>query len=320
LGVKVAEIVSRRRAFLIRMWRMWLRALFVMSCLAASAQAGTEDVWLDALYARVAADLNAGRPLVVQVHAPLCDNRILRCGNRRIGDGDDSAENLYWGTDEGFVGWFERKGSGWTLALRTKPGGDVIEERVWRRSFAPGPRWRALGVRRPFWVYVVATAWRGTSIDVGLAAFVADLFGGGARAVRVGDVDLAAGGAAQIVAYVGHNRWMDYVQYDWATAARRAGVPGAIKGTIAVACDTTDYLAAHIAAPERVPLVLTTDLMFAAAGSFEGTVRAFAEGGDYAAMRGAAADGYAASERKPLARVRGLFTNPGDPRWRRYFR
>jgi hypothetical protein len=283
---------------------------------AARAAPPSEEAWLDTLDARIADDLAAGKPLVVQVHVPLCDNRILACGNTRIGNGDDAAENLYWGTDEGFLGWFHRRGSGWTEVARTAPGGDVVEERVWRRRFTPGERWRARGVKRSFDVYVVATAWRGTSVDAGLQAYVDDLYGGRARSVKAGDVTLAAGGAAHIVAYVGHNRWMDYERYDWDAAARHAGTPGAIKGTIAVACKTAEYLDADVPAPARVPLLMTTDFMFAAAGSMEGAVRVFAEGGGFAEMRAAAAQAYAESEQKPVKRVRGLFTGPGDGHWR----
>jgi hypothetical protein len=66
-----------------------------------------------------------------------------------------------------------------------------------------------------------------------------------------------------------------------------------------------------------VPLVLTADSLFAGAASLEGAALAMAGDETLAAIREGAAAGYAASEGKPVARVRSLFTNPADPRWGR---
>ena len=43
------------------------------------------DAWLDGLRERVAADLRAGRPLVVEAHVALCDNSVIRCGGHGLG-------------------------------------------------------------------------------------------------------------------------------------------------------------------------------------------------------------------------------------------
>jgi hypothetical protein len=59
-----------------------------------------------------------------------------------------------------------------------------------------------------------------------------------------------------------------------------------------------------------VPLLETTDFLFAGAHAFAGAVEAFADGGDYAAIRAGAARAYAAGERKPFARASYAFTNP----------
>ena len=61
--------------------RVGLVAAATLALGSAPARAGVEDRWLDGLTARIVADLSAGKPLVVEVHVPLCDNTILRCGN-----------------------------------------------------------------------------------------------------------------------------------------------------------------------------------------------------------------------------------------------
>src|SRR5688500_17188394 len=146
---------------------------------AAAQPARDAEAWLGALHADVAADLRAGRRLEVTVHVPLCDNDIIRCGNSRLGDGDDLRHNLYWATSGGFLGWFGRKGSGWKQVSREVggPAPEVLETRVWRRRFRPAGALRARGVTRPFEVDVVVHAWRGEAIQTAMKRFADDAFG-----------------------------------------------------------------------------------------------------------------------------------------------
>jgi len=301
-----------------------LRLLLAIGCswlapAVGAAAPAPEEAWLDALYEDVARDLASGRPLVVQVHVPLCDNDIIRCGNAGLGDGDNPATNLYWATSGGFKGWF-RTTVGWKQVERSRPArAQVLERIVWKRTVSPSRRWRKLGVRKPFDLYVVALAWRGQAIADAIDRYVADLYGAkDAPLVLPDGKTLHTGGAAHIVAYVGHNGWMDLPAYDWDKAARNE--TRRKKATIAVACLTADYLAAPIADRRRVPLLMTTSLLFAGAHSFEGAVRAFAEGGTLAQIRARAAESYARGQDKPFVRAHSAFTNPSDRRWQRYAR
>lgn len=281
----------------------------------ASAQpADRAESWLSALYDDVAADLSAGRPLVVQVHVPLCDNRVIPCGNDRLGDGDDPNRNLYWATSGGFRGWFGRKGSGWSEVYRaTDPEPDVLEVRVWRRELAASGALRARGARGRVPIYVVAYAWRGTAIARAMQAYASDLFGAKPRRIALAGGDtLAAGGAARLVAFVGHNGWMDVGDFAWPAPPKDA----ARKGTIAIACITEDYLVPAVPGETRVPLLFTRSLLFAGAHALEGAVSAFGRGGDLAAIREGAVTAYASGQGKSASRVRSAFTNPADRRWK----
>jgi len=291
-----------------------LLAVCALDGRVAQAQKASEaERWLDALYDEMAPELAAGRPLVVQVHVPLCDNDVLRCGRGRLGDGEDADGNLYWATSGGFRGWFGRKGSPWRLVHHmSAPEEDVIEVRVWRRRVSPGPALRARGVKKPVQVYVVAHAWRGESIARAMSAYAADLFGRRARRITLpGGEVLAAGGAARLVAFVGHNGWMDVTDFAWPAAGGSAR-----KATIAVACITEDYLVPAVPDERRVPLLFTRSLLFAGAHAFEGAVSAFAEGQSLAGIREGAVRAYAAGQGKSLPRVRAAFTNPADRKWK----
>lgn len=296
----------------------WLWLLCPTDLLAEQPE---EATWLDRLYDATAVDLAMGKPLIVHVHVPLCSNEIIWCGNERLGNGDNPRTNLYWATSGGFRGWFGRRGSGWRRVHRG-PGADrdVLEVMVWKTRVTPGRTWRERGVSRPFDAYVVAWAWRGTAMRRAINAYVADLYGSDSRVQKLpGGMEIQAGGGAHVVAFVGHNGWMDIPPYDWATAAARAGA-GPSKGTIAIACMTAPYLAAQVPAATRVPLLMTTGLMFAGAHGFEGAVSAFARGQSFREIRDAAARNHAAGQEKSVRAVRGLFTNPADPRWSSKYR
>lgn len=291
-------------------------ALLVALTGAAHAAPSTEDTWLAGLTDRVIADLAAGKPLVVEVHVPLCEQTIIACGNARLGNGDNPQTNLYWSTTPGFGSWFARRGSGWKRVLRQQAGEtgdkDILELLVYRRSVTTPAPWRKRGAPATFEIDLVVRAWRGTAIDRALAAYAADLSGGAAHTLTLADqTTLEVGGAAQIVAWVGHNRLMDLAPYTWPA-------PGAsTKGAIAIACHTAAYMEDNVPSSTRVPLLMTRDFLFANAAPLEATVLAFATGGSYGKIRIDAATAYAGVRERTVKQVAGAFTNPADRRWKK---
>jgi hypothetical protein len=106
---------------------------------------------------------------------------------------------------------------------------------------------------------------------------------------------LAAGGDAQVVAYVGHNHLMDVTSFDWGAVAARGDARA--RGAIAIACHTALYMQDRVPGPTRAPLLFTRDYLYANAAALEGTILAFARGGDYAAIRRGAAESSPRAER-----------------------
>ena len=297
-----------------------MRAVIAVATLALAARAAaapsTEDAWLASLTDRVIDDLAEGKPLVAEVHVPLCDNSIIPCGNARLGDGDNPDTNLYWSTTPGFGAWFARRGNGWKRVLHQR--GDatgsahLVAIDVYRRTIKTPAAWRKRGVPASYELDLVIHGWRGTAIDQALAAYASDISGGPARTLVLDDRStLAAGGAAQLVAWVGHNRLMALPPFGWPAASKT------IQGTIAIACHTAAYMEAEVSGATRVPLLMTRDFLFANAAPLEATVLAFASGGSYARLRLDAATAYAKVRDRPVAKIAGAFTNPSDRRWRR---
>ncbi|HEU0030534.1 MAG TPA: hypothetical protein VFQ53_07875 [Kofleriaceae bacterium] len=285
-----------------------------LALVTPAAAASTEDTWLAGLTDRVVDDLAHGKPLVVEIHVPLCDNSIIACGNAKLGDGDNPDTNLYWWTTPGFGSWFARKGTGWKRVLKQRGEAtgdkDVVAVEVYRRSITAPAAWQQRGVGKTFPLVLVIHGWRGKAIDRALAAYAADLSDGPARTVTLDDGSkIAAGGAAQLVAWVGHNRLMDLDDYAWPKPPARP------IGMLAIACATAPYMEADVAGSSRVPLLMTRDLLFANAAPLEATVLAFVTGGGYARMRADATAAYAKVQERPVAKVAGVFTNPADRRW-----
>jgi hypothetical protein len=190
---------------------------------------------------------------------------------------------------------------------------DLLAVDVYRRTLSTPATWRKRGAPARFELDIVIHAWRGKAIDTALAAYAQDVSGGPAREVRLDDSSIVrAGGAAQLVAWVGHNRLMDF---DTAYAWPKPG--GEAKGTIAIACHTAAYMEAEVAGATRVPLLMTRDLLFANAAPLEAVVMAFAGGHGYARIRADASAAYAAIRERPVEKIIGAFTNPSDRRWKK---
>lgn len=312
--------LRHRRLTISRVAKAAFACLLALSTTARASDlpdAATAGGWLDALYDRAAADLAAGKPMVAEVHVALCDNSIIHCGGNGMGDGASLERNLYWGTTHGMHGWLSRRASGWRLVGKPAPRrGEVLATEIWHRRADPDGALRKRGVTKPFDVYLIAEAWRGSDIDPALESWLDDLYGDATRTYALDDGRAIDGGAAaHLVAWVAHNRFMDLPTYDFQPRAAKAGARP--RGVVAIACYSQLYLASQTSSPARVPLFFTADFVFASAPALVAAIGAFAAGGSLEAIRKAGITGYAIGQDKPYGRVQNAFTNPA--RWR-YFK
>jgi hypothetical protein len=275
-----------------------------------------EQTWLLDLENRMIADITAGKPIVANIIAPLCEKTILACGSAKLGDGDSLETNLYWATTAGFGEWFGRRRGGWrnvatfTAAAATTGDADVLATLVYQRTMKSSAAWRQRGAPATFELVAVVHGWRGKAIDRALAAYARQSAGLDSSELQLREGHkIVEGGGAHIVAYSGHNRLMDVEEFAWPT-------PGKTPiGIIAVACLTADYMETSVPSPSRIPLLMTRDFLFANAGPVEAVILSMARGEGYPAMRAAAATAYAGVQETSVKRVFGAFTNPADRKW-----
>ncbi|MFH2033153.1 MAG: hypothetical protein ABIJ26_00410 [Candidatus Margulisiibacteriota bacterium] len=118
------------------------------------------------LQAKIAADLKEGEPLVVHFFLALWDKsfeaRPTPGKKRPINDGNDLEHNLYWKAGDGANRVFQK--AGWDLVYDVK---DVPETRIAERvifkspkPFSPAGIFKKMGVKDPFYAYVVFDAYR----------------------------------------------------------------------------------------------------------------------------------------------------------------
>lgn len=141
-------------------------------------------------------------PRVVHVYVALCDNEHqgIEPVPKALGDGEDPEHNLYWGAMYGVKTFFSRSAIWSVVATVEKPSGAVLERVVFRHATANA--------------YIVADAYKGSEIKRAITDFLDAVSGEASETVtvRVGEAEVSfeAGGAAELVAYVGHNGLMDF--------------------------------------------------------------------------------------------------------------
>ena len=229
---------------------------------------------------------------VIHVLVALCDNASqgIVPVPAKIGNGDDPANNLYWGCAYG-VSAYMQKQPGWTLVRKIKDPQPGIYERLVFKA-------------KNHDVYMVADAYAGreirqTTIDLldfaaGLRPVAVTLEDGGA---------VSAGGGADLLVYVGHNGLMDF------TLERIPVFVDAKSRDVAVfACASKQYFEQVITLTGAHPLALTTNLMSPEAYSLAALAEGWINGESAAQIHERLAQAYHKYQKCGLKGARNLFS------------
>lgn len=228
---------------------------------------------------------------VIHVFVALCDNASQRIQPvpAKIGNGDDPPNNLYWGCDDGVRTVFSRS-------------------KVWKRVAASDPDGEGPILERAVFYHAVAQAWlvadgyRGKEIKQCLTDYLAAMAGALKVDAAAGDRTVAAGGAADLVAYAGHNGLMEFTLDTPAAAAGNKP-----KTAIAVCCVSRDYFTSHMETLKAAPLLLTTQFMYPAAQLLHESINGWlaGKGGKNCVQLAAAA--YAKNQKISVKAAAGVF-------------
>lgn len=185
---------------------------------------------------------------LIHVHVALCDNdsQGIVPVPKKIGNGNDPGNNLYWGCGYGVRTFFTNSSDWELLKIWKNPRTHILERAAWKH--------------RRNGTILVADAWRGARIKDCTIAFVNNIAGRSNDTLTVpfknGTSELVQLNNAQLVAYVGHNGLMEF-EVD--TVAAAPGNNG--REAILLCCAARSYFKPQLKAADAYPLLWTTNLM-----------------------------------------------------------
>jgi hypothetical protein len=187
-------------------------------------------------------------PRTVHVFVALADNEHQGIVPVRpaLGNGDSPATNLYWGALFGVKTYF-RSSKDWKLVWAGPGPEDMILERCIFK-FRDGT------------VYMVADAYRGRNIREAVTAFLSAAAGTRSQSAFVHEgqssVSLSIGSKADLLAFIGHDAFMDFQVPPVSPPKKTAARP-----VIVLACASKAYFAPYLKYANANPLLWTTGLM-----------------------------------------------------------
>jgi hypothetical protein len=194
--------------------------------------------------------LAQGSPRAVHVFVALADNvnQGIVPVPARLGNGLDPEHNLYWGAAGGVKTYFARSADWRLISQPPGPKPEILERCVFKHRTAN--------------VYLVADAYRGDRIRVAIIDFLQAAAGANPEKISVRapptepDAAIPAGGDASLVAYIGHDGFMDF---HLRSLPRQANATP--REAIILACISKTYFAEPLRATGAHPLLWTTGLM-----------------------------------------------------------
>jgi hypothetical protein len=236
----------------------------------------------------------ANPPRVAHVFVALADNvnQGIVPVPAKIGNGQDPVNNLYWGAAFGVKSYF-RTSPGWEIiqcGAGSKPA--VMERCIFRNAKSD--------------FYIVADAYDGSQIR----QTVTDFLSAAARLeketvslkTKSGDVRLEIGGSSEVIAYVGHDAFMDFN-----IPKISAKLNGHGPKVIILACASKPYFGPYLRVTGSDPILWTTGLMAPEAYSLRAALEGVIEGETGEQIRERAAVAYDKFQKCGLRGAQRLF-------------
>ncbi len=180
----------------------------------------------------------------IHVLVALCDNKNqgIVPVPKTIGNGQDPANNLYWGCGYG-VKTFFKKQTDWKFVKQiNNPSPEIFERLVFKHKDSS--------------LYLITDAYDGAAIKQTVTDFLDYSSGLNKISFYLDSVKINAGGNADLICYVGHNGLMDFSldSYPSKTDNKKREV-------VILACASKNYFYNHIKKTDANPLIWTTNLM-----------------------------------------------------------
>ncbi len=232
---------------------------------------------------------NAGK--VVHVLVALCDNE-----NQGIvpvpaflGNGEDTAKNLYWGAAFGVKTFFEKSANWRKIAQIENPKPNVLQRIVFKHKTAN--------------VYLVADAYRGDKMKETINDFFSAASGEKLEDITLDapNTNLQILGGANLIAFVGHNGLMDFNLENQPTKKDDDK-----REAIILACASRGYFFKPLKKTGATPLLWTSNLMAPEAYILYDALDGWIGGESNEQIRDRAANAYSKYQKISLKSARNL--------------
>lgn len=187
----------------------------------------------------------AAKPKTIHVFVALADNlsQGIAPVPAILGNGDDPANNLYWGAAYGLKTYFKKNKKDWKLVKTIQADSSFILERLLFKHTRED-------------VYLLADAFRGKEIKTCIDYFLAASNTRNSEQIIFGKDSLNFGGDADLLAYCGHNGLMEFT-----TSTKFTPHGKDSKEVIILACYSHDFFFDEIADACANPLLWTNKIM-----------------------------------------------------------
>ncbi len=209
----------------------------------------------------------------IHVFVALCDNvhQGIVPVPKAIGNGQDPANNLYWGCQYGIKTYFNRSND-WKLIRKEKLNGLILERLVYKHKSKN--------------YYLIADAYNGKEIKQCTINFLKSSSGQLKETLQVDQKTIGISGNARLMAYIGHDGLMDFnLNNEFVNADQKK------RDVIILACYSKRFFGPHLDKKTVNPLVWTSNLMCPEAYSLNDALNGYMnnESNEQFQQRGAAA-------------------------------
>lgn len=179
----------------------------------------------------------------IHIMVALCDNQYqgIVPVPAKIGNGQDPANNLYWGCAYGIKGFFN-KSKEWKLLKTTKLNDTLMERLVFKHRLKN--------------YYLIADAYNGKYIQHCTDLFLKSNAGQLKDTIHSDGKVLGINGNAKLLTYIGHDGLMDF-----ALENTYQNTDGKTRDCVILACVSKHYFSPYIKTANANPLVWSTNLM-----------------------------------------------------------
>lgn len=248
-------------------------------------------VFLLILFIGVYTAKSVSQSRVIHVLVALCDNKNqgIVPVPAKIGNGQDPANNLYWGCGYG-VKTFMKKQLEWKLIKVIKDPTNIIYERVIFKHKTTN-------------TYMIADAYNGANMKETVEDFLAYSAGLRKQVLKLDSVvELKSGGNANLICFVGHNGLMDFSFDNYPVKGDET------KRDVAIfACASKPYFKEPLKNTGAFPIIWTTNLMCPEAYTLVALVNGWIKKDTPSAIHESVAQSYLKYHKCGIKGARGLF-------------